>query len=443
MIWFPLALLGGLCAADEALVQAMPMRVTGPWTIETGPGEIVDGRASYVLDRPAQITLAPPELVRVTNERYARLPLFNEKAGGWRRGAALLELRAQECTATGLLRPDTVCVKPAPDGAPFEAGKDYAFDAFWATVGRLDGGAIAPDQPVCIDYAYRPCRLDSVAVDAAGTVRLIPGLPHVGAAEPVEPGPGEVIVGTVWIPGDAEELTSEHLYPIDFGLTPLAPPPAAEQLLPRTLATLRAGKPVTIVAWGDSVTNGGGVTPESQWYQHQFHRRLAERFPEADITLHTAAWPGGNSRGWLQAPPGGEYDFQRDVLDKHPDLVTIEFVNDAYLDEAGVARHYGKMLERFEAIGAEVILITPHYVRPDWMRVNTQKLSADPRPYVKGLRVFAATRGVALADASRAWGRLWRQGIPYTTLLLNGINHPDHRGHALFADALMALFPAS
>jgi len=65
----------------------------------------------------------------------------------------------------------------------------------------------------------------------------------------------------------------------------------------------------------------------------------------------------------------------------------------------------------------------------------------DPRGYVKGLREFAARRGVALADASRRWGRLWRQGIPYTTLLGNAINHPDARGMEMFADALLALFP--
>ena len=40
----------------------------------------------------------------------------------------------------------------------------------------------------------------------------------------------------------------------------------------------------------------------------------------------------------------------------------------------------------------------------------------DPRPYVTGLREFAARNRVALADASLRYGRLWRQGIPYSTL---------------------------
>ena len=65
----------------------------------------------------------------------------------------------------------------------------------------------------------------------------------------------------------------------------------------------------------------------------------------------------------------------------------------------------------------------------------------DPRPYVTGLRQFAANHGLALADASRRYGRLWRQGIPYSTLMLNSINHPNAYGMGIFADSLMALFP--
>ncbi|NLF19479.1 MAG: hypothetical protein GX595_19805 [Lentisphaerae bacterium] len=66
----------------------------------------------------------------------------------------------------------------------------------------------------------------------------------------------------------------------------------------------------------------------------------------------------------------------------------------------------------------------------------------DPRPYVQALREFAAAHPVGLADASRRYGRLWRQGIPYNTLMLNGINHPDAVGMRIFVDAIMALFPS-
>ena len=70
-----------------------------------------------------------------------------------------------------------------------------------------------------------------------------------------------------------------------------------------------------------------------------------------------------------------------------------------------------------------------------------REIDEDPRPYVPWLRAFAAANGVVLAEASRRYGRLWRQGVPYNTLMTNTINHPDARGLRLFADALMALFP--
>ena len=95
----------------------------------------------------------------------------------------------------------------------------------------------------------------------------------------------------------------------------------------------------------------------------------------------------------------------------------------------------------FKEIGAEWIILTPHYVIPDWMGLTSQRdIDDDPRPYVTGLRLFAEEHQLALADASRRYGRLWRQGIPYLTLMENNINHPNEFGHSLFADSLMELF---
>jgi hypothetical protein len=59
---------------------------------------------------------------------------------------------------------------------------------------------------------------------------------------------------------------------------------------------------------------------------------------------------------------------------------------------------------------------------------------------VFALRDYAAKHNLALADASARWEHLWREGLPYVTLLRNGINHPDDRGHAMFADELMKCF---
>jgi hypothetical protein len=57
------------------------------------------------------------------------------------------------------------------------------------------------------------------------------------------------------------------------------------------------------------------------------------------------------------------------------------------------------------------------------------------------LRRFAPEQGVALADAASRYSRLWRQGLPWTTLMGNSANHPDERGMAIFVDSVLALFP--
>ncbi len=424
---------------------ALPVRITEPWTIELGPGRIDTPEGARELRQAVSVNIAPVELVQVRGEEHNPLPLFDPNAGSWRRGAKLKQLIAEECTGTGLAVPSSIRLTSQPGAAEtFVADTDYVVDAFWAQIGRIEGGAIAPDQAVYVDYDYYPTRVDSILVDASGGVRVAQGKPGVGNIHLPEPGTGEVAVCTVWHNGILAGLEPENVFPIQFAATSTAgPAPSAERLLPKTLAKLRNGEPVTIVAWGDSVTNGGGLKAgqDALWYQQQFLARLQERFPQSAITLHTAAWPGNSSNGYMSAPAGGQYDFKRDVLDRKPDLVTIEFVNDAYLQGDALNEQYAKIRDALRAIPAEIILITPHYVRQDWMNVSTVKVDEDPRPYVRGLREFAEANGIAVADASRLWGELWRKGIPYPIILANAINHPDERGMTLFADALMAVFP--
>lgn len=432
-------LIGCSCAG------AIPTAVTGDWEVTIGPGTLSAGGEDMSLAEPVRLGIAPPETRTVRNECYTDLPVFDAGAPGWRKGARIRPLITEECSATGSLDGSSLEFKLEPgDGMPLVRGTDYDIDPFWATFGRLETGCIARRQAVFADYIYHPNRLDSIVINAAGHAQVIPGRSGVGALLPPEVPANTTVIANVWVTGSSTRLTDDAIFPV-LAEPPVAPqdgPSVAARLLPKTLAKLEAGETVTIVAFGDSVTNGGGVDRSmNDWYQHQFAARLAERFPQAAIRMLTAAWGGASSRMYLDAPVGGDHDFVRDVLEPHPDLVTLEFVNDAYLDEDGVREQYAGILERVRGVGAELVLITPHLVRPDWMKATSEKVESDPRPYVHALHRFAQDNGVALADASALWCRLARQGIPYTTLLANSINHPDARGHALFADALMALFP--
>lgn len=74
------------------------------------------------------------------------------------------------------------------------------------------------------------------------------------------------------------------------------------------------------------------------------------------------------------------------------------------------------------------------------MMGTTDLRTGETRAAVGFLKEFAAENNVGLADASRRWAHLWQEGLPYMTLLNNGINHPDDRGHWLFVQELQEFF---
>lgn len=428
-----------LVLAIDAATGAVPaeFKLTGDWEVKVVLG-----------DQSGTFRVPPSELVTVTAEKHDALPVFNPKAGGWVKGLQLVGVRAQETTTPFLLDKTSLVLRagPAATALTFQVGKDYEADLSWGTVGRLTNGNIQAKQPVYASYRHALLRLDAVVLTRDGRIELRQGKPLAAAPLAPEIATGERHLGNIWLPGHIAKLSPDHLFPIlekNYPESAKPSPAPAEKFVPKTLQKLRSGEPLRILAWGDSVTVGTYVPDwqKNRW-QEQFVAQLKERFPSAKIELVTEAWGGRNTGSYLAQPPGAEHNYQEKVLGAKADLVVSEFVNDAGLNPEQVEKHYSKFLADFEAIGAEWIILTPHYVRPDWMNLTRERdIDQDPRPYVAGLRQFAARHNLALADAALRYGRLWRQGIPYTTLMLNSINHPDARGMKLFADALMELFP--
>lgn len=435
-----LLLLGWFASISILAAAPANFSVVGDW----------DVRVTVEEPKSIQATLrvSPPPLITVSGERHGRLPVFNPKAGGWVKGAQLRGVQAQETTTPGLLVAGTLTLRAGAEAeaAVFTRGKDYLVDEQWGTFGRTTNSAIKPDQAVFVSYQHSQLRLDAVVLTRAGVVEWRPGVACAAAPLPPTVAEGERHLGNLWLPGAVTKLAPEHLFPVletSYPEPAKASPSAAEKQLPRALKKLQSGEKLRVLAWGDSVTECQYIPEwEKNRWQAQFVTRLRERFPKANIELVTEAWGGRNIGSYLGEPPGSPHNYREKVLGAKPDLIVSEFVNDAGLNPKQVAERYGKLLADFQGIGAEWIILTPHYVRPDWMGLTREReVDDDPRPYVKGLREFAAKNPVALADASLRYGRLWRQGLPYNTLMLNSINHPDARGMKLFADALMELFP--
>lgn len=441
-VWMALSLLC-VAAALASAGETPRVEVTGDWQVRVTPGTLKIGRKRVQIAQPTTLDVSPATLVQVRDEKYETLPLFNADAAPWTKGAKLRQLETFETTAPDRLVPDSLVLKSGPgEAAKYAPGKDYALEARWATFGRLPGG-IPEGQAVWADYACGWNRLDSIVVRPDGNVVLREGKPHNATPRPPDAMPGETVLANLWIPGRLPRLTSDNLYPVLEATYPEPKhrglPPAA-RLLPKTWAKLHNGQPLHILAWGDSVTAGGQASDAAHQYQSRFVTLLKARCPQANLHLTTVGWGGRNTDSFLKEPPGAPFNFDEAVLAPHPDLIVMEFVNDAWMSPDVVEEKYRYLLKRFQEIGAEWILLTPHYVRPDWMDASSVRVESDPRPYVAGLRQFAEKHGIALADASLRWGHLLKEGIPYVTLLSNSINHPNDVGHELFAQALIELF---
>lgn len=388
----------------------------------------------------ATVRVTPAETRQVKGER---LNLSTEPPKGWRAGTRLAQLctlgPGQGTTAPGALDPDSVVLRH--NGRVLERDRDYLLDAEWGGLGLAPNSSIGPDDEVEADYSYSLLRIDSQVRLANGIEVVVQGVSDLTTPVPPVIPAGARRLANLLV-GYHSDGSDAVVFPIkaDAPLRPILTTPGR---IPRTLAKLKAGEPVHIVCWGDSVTAGGDASRAEHRFPKVLERRLREQFPQAQVKVTTIAVGGSQSQQWLYpgkfTHPRPERVRFEQISEAKPDLVTVEFVNDAYMDAAQVDRVYGDILQRLHGMGAEVILITPHFTS---MRMMGFKSMTEPerRPYVLALRAFANSRGIALADAAGRWENLANEGISYITLLKNGLNHPDDRGHAIFADELIKCF---
>ena len=384
--------------------------------------------------------VAPAPIVSVRGEATRLSP---DKPQVWAKGTRLRQLQTlapgHGTPAAHAVVADSIVVRQGE--RVLVRDRDYLADPVWGSLGIAPGSSVTPDDEVTVDYCYSLRRIDSQIKTADGETTIRVGEPHLTIPLPPPLGPGEVRVANLFVDyhGDG---TDARVFPVQE-TAEQATTQTTPGRIPKTLAKIAVGQAVKIVCWGDSVTAGGDASSPSTRYPAVFQKRLQAKYPGAPIRVETIAVGGSHSRQWLSPerfPGRPGCDWQR-IAEARPNLVTIEFVNDASLSPEQVDEVYGEILRRLGEIESEVILITPHFTMPAMMGFGSLR-EPERRPYVLALRKFAASHGLALADASARWEHLWKEGIPYVTLLRNGINHPDDRGHALFADELMRCFEA-
>lgn len=411
--------------------------------VVVAPGECEIAGQLVKVAAATTLPVAPGPIVSVTNDPPYRLSA--DKPQGFAKGTRLRGPNARDVNACGSLVPDSLELR-AKDGALLKFGEDYLLDAAWGHIGIGPRSRVTTNDAVSATYRYALLRMDTIQISGDGNVSLKRGVPHISSPVPPEADAGCLALAHVFVNYRDTEVHQNQLYVI--AETPAqALTDSTSGRIPKTLALLKAGKPVTIVCWGDSVTAGGNASTPDKRYVDVFAAGLREHFPQAQLTVTNISAGGSRSANWL-FPDKFPYrtlrgaaspcQFQR-ILDAKPNLVTIEFVNDAGLTPAQVEETYNDILQRLQPLGAEVILITPHYTMFKMMGFQTMR-DVERRPYVLALRQFANKHNVGLADAAARWEHLWKEGLPYVTLLNNTINHPDDRGHRLFAEELWKCF---
>jgi lysophospholipase L1-like esterase len=204
---------------------------------------------------------------------------------------------------------------------------------------------------------------------------------------------------------------------------PLVAPAGADKLS-RTVEKLKSGKPVRIVALGDSITFGTKVDQEKRATALYFEVAAAElrkAFPSATITTVNAG-VGGDTIG------EGIVRIGHQVAAQAPDLVIVLLgANDALYEfpESRVRATMGILMEKLlETTSADVLILGP-LVAP--------KVPTFPERYSPVYAALAMERNVAFFDLGKATGALPKK--QFESIFDDGV-HPNEEGHAICGKAL-------
>lgn len=204
--------------------------------------------------------------------------------------------------------------------------------------------------------------------------------------------------------------------------------------------------PLTVVAFGDSITKGAGhfgVTDDTAF--PGLLRSDLSRWLGREAVVHNAGVGGDIAPQALER-------VERDVLARQPSIVTVMFgVNDAgyyrpdtdgFADTPRVStgefrQALGKTVRRIQMIRAEVVLLTP-------LPMNEHYWGADLKPYVEnGLNYLVAANAQSVREVAReTMSPLVDTYVHFDSypeaidFVPDGI-HPNREGHRIIADLLI------
>lgn len=200
-----------------------------------------------------------------------------------------------------------------------------------------------------------------------------------------------------------------------------------------------------IVTLGDSITQGGGRPGGYVWQIDQYLQVL---YPKQKIEVINAGISGHKSNDMLGR-------FQRDVLDKKPDLITISVgINDVwhgftpehpagYGPRRVTLQDYRKnveaMLQAAANANAQVVCFTTTIFEDQPNSIRNLRVSS----YNDAMRELAAKYGATVADQYAAFMAAWKQNMSAGVKLTSDQVHMAPGGDTLMALTALRAFGIS
>jgi len=195
-------------------------------------------------------------------------------------------------------------------------------------------------------------------------------------------------------------------------------------MLTKSKEKLENGKGLTIVALGDSLTQGWMVR---KGYIDFLNEMIPEKYPGASFQIIKKGVPGDTAEGAL-------YRLRMDVLDHDPDLVFVQFaVNDAYM---GVSpdrfqKNIEYIIDRVkEHNSAEILLVTS-------VSLGSQSENDMINRYYCRLEAVAGERSLGIVKVHEYWEKKISEGAQRRGLVQADGAHPTIEGYRLMAEAIM------
>ncbi len=197
--------------------------------------------------------------------------------------------------------------------------------------------------------------------------------------------------------------------------------------LPHVAAKLADGKPVLIIAFGSSSTQGYGSTSPEYTYPNRLAAQLRRHYPGSDITVLNRGKGGEDAPEMMKR-------LQTEVIDAKPDMVIWQVGTNAVLrnlDPAETAKIVEDGVGRIQAAGADIVLVDPQYSPA----VNARAENASRM--VKLLGKVAELRHVGFFPRFEVM-RDWHEGqsLPFESFVIADGLHMNDWGYACFAQLL-------